>query len=505
MKKKSYVVWLIILSMLLMSCTSTDADVGAETERVIREDLIVALDAPLSTLEPTAIMGVSSVIMLQSFYDTLIKLDENLEPVPSVAKSWEVSDDGLEYIFHLNENIEFTNGEKLTSEDVVFSFQRLLAEPIGMFYGQYISGAEVVDEYTVKITTPAVFDGIYSTLSSIFLILPKDYTESVDGNLAETAIGSGPYVIKEFIAGSHIVLEANSGYFMGEPEIKTLTMKFIPDASTRTISLQSGDVDFVYNPALQDRQLLMDEEDFVYDESVSVSRYGVALSNFGALTDIKLREAIINGINNEEIFNAIGDGLGEVLTTSFAPKAFPKYVDYASSNGYDLEKAKAALKESDYDGETPIIVTVLDPTSQKIAEVMQNQLSQIGITLKIENVEGGTYYQRVSEGTIEISISFGGSSTFGPQEEIGGYTSMQDMSNRWPDNAEVDALYLQLISEGDYKERCEIIESAYETINDLYISTPLYSPLANVAYRKGLSGVAVQIEGIYTFNQLNWE
>lgn len=488
------------------STVNTTANVETtEPAAPVRDDLNVALEVPISSLEPTALLGNGSIVMLRSIYGTLVDLDEEMNVIPSIAESWTKSEDGLTYTFKIREGIKFSNGDELTAEDVVFSFERFLKAPIGQFYSQYISGASALDKFTVEVKTPAVFEGIYTALSTVLLVLPKNYVESMSDDISQKAIGSGPYIVKNFEPGSHIDLEANENYFKGAPSIKTITMKFIPDAGTRAIALESGEVDLIMLPAFNDRSNLMNLDHISYLEALSNKRYIISLSDFGILKDSKLREAISYGINSEEIFQVMTDGVGQVIKGTVSPVAFPQYSDIVEISTYNPEQAKIALAESEYDPTSDVVViSVLDPVTQRIAEVIQNQLSQVGIKTQIDTIEVGAFYGRIAEGKIEIAISFGGGSVFSPQEELGGFTTMQDRAQRWPDSQQMDDLYNQLIATADQNQRTEIITEMYGVLRDMYLVIPLYVTNEAIAFDKGLNGIKSHPEGIYIFENSNW-
>lgn len=480
---------------------------GNETEEPqepARDDLIIALEVPVASLDPLAIAGIGQLYLTKNIYDTLVELDENLNPVPSLAESWTISDDGLSYTFKLREDVKFSNGEDLTSDDVVFSFNRLLESPIGVFYSQFFSSIEKIDEYTVIITTPVVFEGTFISLSQLFSIVSKDFTESMENNIAMETVGSGPFIVKEFVPGSHVKLESNENYFGGTGSIKELTMKFIPDSSTRSIALESGEVDFITSPSPEDRQNLLSLDNIKYDETLSNFRTLISLTTFGNLQDEKLREAITYAINVEEIFEVANDGVGQIIPGTFSPVAFPDYFDLVQYTEFDIEIAKEILAESSYEEGTVINITLTTPSDKLVAEIIQNQLSKIGISTNIEIIEVGTYYSRIGQGDVEIAIGTGGGAVFGPQEDIGALTTMQDHAKRFPDNEEIDNLYVELTQTSDKARRIEIVKEVYEIVADMHLTIPLFATNLAVAYDENLKGVKLIPDVFTKFNTLSW-
>lgn len=470
-----------------------------------RTDLKLAVDIPMSTLDPTAIRSPGTVMVFRSMFETLVDVGADLKPVPALAESWTTSADGLVFTFKIRQGVKFHNGEDLNADDVLFTFNRFFAEPIGRYYAYYLGKVEKVDDWTIRITTPAIFDGIFSTLASYLFIVPKDYTESMKNDLSAKPVGCGPYKLVEFVSGSHVKMTASETYYKGQPAIKDLVFKFIPDISTRSIALESSEVDLITDSSIEDRTRFMTSSTLAYAETMSFFGYSMVLNpKVGPMKDAKLREAIIAAIDKKSILTSITNGIGQVTDCPISPIAYPAYTA-VKFGGYNLERAKAALAASSYNTtKETLVITTLDPLTTKIAEVVQYQLSLLGVATRVETIEVGVYYQRVAQGLIQMSIGFGGGAIFGPQQSLGGFTKAQDPGNRWPRSDEIESIYAALLKAPNPAERVALIKQSDTILNGWHILNPLYVTVGSVTYTKGLKGVQVHPEGRYLLNTLSW-
>jgi peptide/nickel transport system substrate-binding protein len=504
MKKALTLLVVLVLTLTTITGCAKKPPETPVVETPKRNDITIGISSVITTLDPMVIFDKQQFLLNSAIFDTLVRLDEKGQPQPILAEKWEASADGLQLTFHLKKGVKFSNGEDLTADDVVFSIERFFKLPIGMYFGLFLGKIEKVDDYAVKFTMPAVYEGTFSALGRYIPILPKDYTEA-KGDISLAAIGSGPYVVSEFIPGSEVKLVRNEAYHGTAAGIEKVTLKFIAETSTRIIALESGELDVVLDPAFEDRQSLMSNSKLKFEEVESYGRFIIAVTQYGKTADAKFREAIRSAINAEEIMQVMVDGYGTAIKSTLPPSVYKDYQGLVDMTSYDLDNAKKLLAESTFDVNTDeLTITVLDPITGKIAEVIQNQLGKIGVKAKIDRIDIATYQQRLGTKTVEMAISFGGGTDFGPQEEIGGFTSAQDRIDRWPDNERIDSIYAQLIKTSDLSERKALVKEAYEEIKKMAIVIPLYTPYTMVAYNKDLKGLKIHPDNFYRISDFGW-
>jgi peptide/nickel transport system substrate-binding protein len=175
-------------------------------------------------------------------YDSLVWFGEGGKIIPQLAESWEVSEDGTEYTFHLREDVLFHNGEPFNADAVVFNWER--AANGDFEYSnlwQSATAVEAVDEYTVKITLENPDALFLGTVADNWAMIPPGYFEEVgQEGFEEHPMGTGPYKFVEWVKGDHITMEANEEYWGGMPNIKTVIYRTIPESSTRVAAIQTG-------------------------------------------------------------------------------------------------------------------------------------------------------------------------------------------------------------------------------------------------------------------------
>jgi peptide/nickel transport system substrate-binding protein len=494
---------ILVLSALLVLAGVAFGNAQAEVQTT-RNELKVGISAVLTTLDPMVIFDKQQLVYTNAVFDTLVRLDGKGDPQPILAERWEKSSDGLQLTFHLKKGIQFSDGSPLTANDVVFSVSRFFKLPMGMYFSMFLGKIEKLDDHTVRFTMPAVYEGAFSALGRYIPIMSKAYTES-RSDISLDVIGSGPYKIARFIPGSELQLVRNDLYHGVKASIEKATIKFIAETSTRIIALESGELDLVLDPAFEDRMNLKNNPGLSFEETPSFGRFVIAITQYGKTADGKFRTAVRSAIDAKEIMQIMVDGYGTVIASTFAPSIYREYQGLFDLTSYNPDNARKLLSESTFKtASDELVITVLDPVTGRIAEVIQNQLGKVGIKSRIDRIDMATYQQRIASKTVEMAISFGGGADFGPQEEIGGFTTMQDRPNRWPDNSKVDEIYNRLIKTSDLATRKALVTEAYEEIKKMAIIVPLYTPYTMIAFNKNLKGISIHPENFYRISDFGF-
>lgn len=183
----------------------------------------------------------SDYIVLYNIYDTLVQLTPEGKIVPSLATSWDISEDGLDYTFHLRDDVTFHNGERMTADDVAYTFDYNIGTAIGKALLINYTATDVIDDTTLVVHLSSPFAAFLNGLAArAGQIISKKYMEAngVEGYLSNP-IGTGPYKLKSRTSGDTITLEAYDAYWGGEPAIKTVLIKTMTDVSTQIIALEA--------------------------------------------------------------------------------------------------------------------------------------------------------------------------------------------------------------------------------------------------------------------------
>lgn len=324
----------------------------------------------------------------------------------SLATEYTFDEDGGGITFKIREGVKFHNGTPLTSRDVAFSCR--LYSDIADFSFINFDQIECADDYTVHIpfTEPNA-----NALYLVGIELPiycESYYEEIgaaenDADFYSTAmVGTGPYKVGEWSPGDHINFEANEEYFAGAPKIKNIMCRVIYENSVALMELQSGGIDLMTDPGWTEVSSVLESPDITVLENDGVAAAQLGF-NMGSdkIKDIRVRQAICYAIDKNSVAIGAYEGIGEDMYTVVS-SSYEYVNDYSGSWPYEYnpEKAKELLKEAGYeDGLALTMILGGDSNRETAAEIMANQLSQAGITLTIESMEGATVVQKMANET----------------------------------------------------------------------------------------------------------
>ena len=270
MKKKLLVLLAMVFSVLFLVACGGDPDKkeGAGTGK---DTLVIAQGADAKSLDPHASNDNPSSRIRIQIYDRLMDLDDNGVPQPMLAESWERPDDKT-IIFHLRKGVKFHNGEEMKASDVKFSLERALASPEVSHILAGINGVEVLDDYTVKVTTEKPMAAILNNLAhTTIAILNEKATKEAGDKFGQNPIGTGPYKFVSWQSGDRVTLEAFPDYWQGEAPVKNVVFRNIVEETNRTIGLETGELDIIYDIQGMDKNKLKDDERFNLIEGPQVS------------------------------------------------------------------------------------------------------------------------------------------------------------------------------------------------------------------------------------------
>lgn len=383
-------------------------------------ELIVSLSTfPNSLILPNTAERNAGNVSAQIF-NSLVWIDDEGKVVPALAESFEVSDDGLEYLFKLRQGVKFHNGEDFDAEDVITTWKHHIDERNAYnYYFTPITDIEVIDDYTVKfiMSEPDVL--FLRKLNLNWAMIPTDYYNEVGfEGLEAHPVGAGAFKFVEWKKGERIVLEAFEDYWEeGLPKVAKLTFRPIPEESTRIAAVQTGEIHIANRLPVDEVQRLLGAED-VQIVRYPVDRvYYIAFNNLTTgigtpIEDPLVRQALNYAVDREAIIEALFNGYAS-LSAGFVTPGNLGYDAGLAPYPYDPEKAKELLAEAGYpDG---FEIGMACPTGaytnfEQVCEAVGGYLNEVGITFEdgeIQFMESGQYWDL--EAKKELPALFGDS------------------------------------------------------------------------------------------------
>jgi len=363
-----------------------------------RTDVTIAMQLEPPSLDPTTGGAAAAIrsVTYNNIFEGLTKVDRDGAVQPLLAKSWEISDDGLTYTFHLQENAKFHDGAPLTAADVKYSLDTARGEKSVNAQKQLfakIASVDVVDDHTVKVTLSAPQgDFLYNMAWGDAVIVSEKHAATNGTN----PVGTGPYKLGEWVKGDHATLVANADYWGTKPTIETATIKFISDPTAAVSAILAGDVDlFGGFPAPEALTQIEADPRLQVIVGATNGETVMAMNNGKApLDNVKVREAIVHAIDRQAIIDGAQFGYGTPIG-SFFPPTDPAYVDLTEISKFDPELSKKLLAEAGVSNVT--LSLKLPPASYARAAgpIIQQQLANIGINVEITNVEWADWLSNV--------------------------------------------------------------------------------------------------------------
>ena len=487
---KTRLLALCLCLMMVMSCIP-----AALAETVEYKDTVVLATGTDQNYMDGQMNNTNDKV-LRTVYSSLVKRNSQNEIVGDLAESWEVSEDKLTWTFKLRKGVKWHDGSDFTSADVKASYDRLLNKDDPVRYTSTmstISKVEVVDEYTVALSTPVPNPAMLANLCHrANLILDDAYITKYGKDLgltAESCNGTGPYVLKEWNMGERMVFESFPDYFEGEAPTKNFIIEVMPEAASRAIALEMGEVDIADGCSSIDVQRLMADDQTGNQDGVLVNFYtyqGLHGFQFNCaheyLKDTKLRQAVSYGIDRQAIIDALYAPLGEYCATAPLSEVVWGYTNLGVVP-HDPEKAKQLMAEAGYPDGFEFSIMV-DPTYNQAlpsAEMIVAQLGEIGIKVTLEVVDVPTFKSyfgnRQKPGD---SFHFGmfimgyGPGTLDADEGLRRIWKTSPNGNNdnnygWYSNARVDELLTAAAIEMDETKRKEMYAEAMQI---LYLDDP---------------------------------
>jgi peptide/nickel transport system substrate-binding protein len=435
------------------------------------------------TIAPAAAIG---EIVHYNVLEGLTKINVDGSVTPLLAESWSMDPDGKSYTFKLKKGVKFHDGEAFDASDVKFSFERAKDEK------STNKAKKAVFDNIRRVDTPDASTVILTldTADPNFLFRMGENTAVIldpksAAGAANKPVGTGPFTFDDWKKGNSVTLKRWPGFRDAKSvKIERVTFRFINDPAARVAALLAGDIDGVPRlDAPQAVQQLQGDKRFTVAIGDTAGKGILAINNKKKpFDDVRVRRAIAQAIDRKAFIDGVLEGLGKPIGSHFAPTD-AGYVDLTGAAPYDVDKAKALLKEAGV--ATPLNVTLTLPPPQyarKGGEVIAAQLAKVGIVAKIENVEWAQWLGGTFKGNFDLTII--------NHVEPLDYMQYANTAYYWGyDNKDFRDLTSKFAATGDKKERTKLFADIQKKIAADQVNAFIFNPAQVAVSRKGLKGL----------------
>lgn len=475
---------LIVASLLALPVGAQDA------ENVLR----VPMSPDPEHLNPFTATTIAISTVLNQVYDGLVGLDADTgEIVPALAESWEISEDGLTYTFHLRQGvlfhdvpwIEYEDGDRefkaedwiaaanysVTEDETVSSHPEWLESVVGYDEklageAETVSGIEQIDDYTIQLTL--------KEQNRLFLLtlgvpgIPQEALADIE-NITNQPVGTGPFQFVEWQRDDHLTLEANPDYWEeGKPMLDGVRFVNVPDANTALLQYREGELDMLFSFPTGQRLAVMEEfqNEYMEEPGLNVRYFGFKMDTGFFSENPLVRQAFAHAFNRELVWDELMEGARFPATLGYLPPSMPASTP-ANIYEYNPERAAELLAEAGYpngEGLPEFTLWVFSSAADELSlPVLQEDLRQLGVTLNIEVEDASTYWDHIGEEDVEMFLS-GWSAGINDPSDVFNFLFLDGRDDTHYDNPEVNELLRQAMIETDEAARTELYQQAHDLI-----------------------------------------
>jgi len=498
---------LLVLCSFMMACTQRQSS----PPRVFRYNE----SKGISTLDPAYARNQTIIWPVTQLFNGLVQLDDSLHVRPAIASSWEISDDGLVYTFHLRDDVWFhpspyfaDSARRARAGDFVYSFRRItdpgIASP-GSWIFSHVNpenGFGAPDDSTLHIFLKEPFPPFLSILTMPYcMVVPREVTEAMGDDFGSAPIGTGPFLFKYWSRDEMLVLVKNPGYFEtdGEggrlPYLDAVNISFIKDKQSEFLEFMKGNLDFLsgVHPAYKDELLTrsgtlnpeyrerirLETQPYLNTEYLGILMDPERLGEDHPLADIRVRKAINEGFDRARMMKYLRNNLGYPATAGFVPLGLEGGLSPGEGYGYRPDHARQLLEEAGYGHgkEMPEITLTTTSDYLDLCEFIQYELRAIGIDLAIEVATGASFRNMVANS----NLPFFRGSWIADYADAENYLSLFYSGNFSPAgpnythfrSPRYDRLYLRSRSEPDAVKRLQL----YRQMDSIIVAEAPVVPL----------------------------
>ena len=501
------------------SAAETTAAAGAENSAAAseagasegKEELVFVNYRDIRDLNPHLYAG--EMYAQEMLYETLVNITaDGYEGC--LAESWDISDDGKTYTFHIRDGVKFSDGEVCDANAIKANFDAIIENKDRHTWLEMMNllvGVSAPDDKTFVIELSEPYYPLLTELGvtrPFAMISPKAMKDGSTKDGVNAYIGTGPYVLTDFVTDEYAVFEANENYWGEQPKIKKITVKVIPDNQTRILALEKGEIDMIFGKNMIDADAINQytgNDKFTVSLSDPTSTRQIVLNTTrDVLADKEVRQALQHATNKQAISDGIFYGLEQPADTLFA-KTVP-YCDIdLEPYAYDVELAQSMLDEAGWvvgadkirerDGQKLNIDLLYNSdsvTEKAIAEYLQSEYQKIGISLNIHGEEEQSYRDNMKAGNFDMVFNICWGTPYDPQSSLaamrapvyGDYAAQLGLE----DKADIDQAITDILVSTDETKRQELYTFVLTRLHEDAVYIPLTYECNKAIYRSDLQG-----------------
>lgn len=501
------------------NAAETTAAAGAENSAAAseagasegKEELVFVNYRDIRDLNPHLYAG--EMYAQEMLYETLVNITaDGYEGC--LAESWDITDDGRTYTFHIRDGVKFSDGEVCDANAIKANFDAIIENKDRHTWLEMMNllvGVSAPDDKTFVIELSEPYYPLLTELGvtrPFAMISPKAMKDGSTKDGVNAYIGTGPYVLTDFVTDEYAVFEANENYWGEQPKIKKITVKVIPDNQTRILALEKGEIDMIFGKNMIDADAINQytgNDKFTVSLSDPTSTRQIVLNTTrDVLADKEVRQALQHATNKQAISDGIFYGLEQPADTLFA-KTVP-YCDIdLEPYAYDVELAQSMLDEAGWvvgadkirekDGQKLNIDLLYNSdsvTEKAIAEYLQSEYQKIGISLNIHGEEEQSYRDNMKAGNFDMVFNICWGTPYDPQSSLaamrapvyGDYAAQLGLE----DKADIDQAITDILVSTDETKRQELYTFVLTRLHEDAVYIPLTYECNKAIYRSDLQG-----------------
>ena len=491
--------------------TETSAAASETGSSEAKEELVFVNYRDIRDLNPHLYAG--EMYAQEMLYETLVNITaDGYEGC--LAESWDISDDGKTYTFHIRDGVKFSDGEVCDANAIKANFDAIIENKDRHTWLEMMNllvGVSAPDDKTFVIELSEPYYPLLTELGvtrPFAMISPKAMKDGSTKDGVNAYIGTGPYVLTDFVTDEYAIFEANENYWGEQPKIKKITVKVIPDNQTRILALEKGEIDMIFGKNMIDADAINQytgNDKFTVSLSDPTSTRQIVLNTTrDVLADKEVRQALQHATNKQAISDGIFYGLEQPADTLFA-KTVP-YCDIdLEPYAYDVELAQSMLDEAGWvvgadkirerDGQKLNIDLLYNSdsvTEKAIAEYLQSEYQKIGISLNIHGEEEQSYRDNMKAGNFDMVFNICWGTPYDPQSSLaamrapvyGDYAAQLGLE----DKADIDQAITDILVSTDETKRQELYTFVLTRLHEDAVYIPLTYECNKAIYRSDLQG-----------------